>query len=211
MEELLLCIKYIVLGVSLAAPVGPINIEMIRRGIHQGFYSSWFVGLGGMTADLVFLILIFLGIAPLLQIKLVQVLLYALGFVLLSYLGVSSIVTGLKNKAIGIDDREEIDNRSFLSGFMIAAFNPINIVFWFGIYGSSLHQISSGHSTLFIFACSLSILVGIFLWNLNLAFTIYFSKQMLKSSWLKWITIGAGILLIVYAVDFARRLFVAFI
>lgn len=30
-------IQQIVLGISLAAPVGPINIEMLKRGIERGF------------------------------------------------------------------------------------------------------------------------------------------------------------------------------
>ena len=44
-------IQQIVLGISLAAPVGPINIEMLKRGIERGFWHAWVVGIGGMTAD----------------------------------------------------------------------------------------------------------------------------------------------------------------
>ncbi|OQO98502.1 lysine transporter LysE, partial [Geobacillus sp. 44C] len=43
----------ILLGLSLSIPIGPINIEMIKRGIKFGFFHSWVVGLGGMSADLV--------------------------------------------------------------------------------------------------------------------------------------------------------------
>ncbi|MGM2834842.1 LysE family transporter, partial [Bacillus cereus group sp. Bce025] len=47
-------IQQIVLGISLAAPVGPINIEMLKRGIERGFWDAWVVGIGGMTADILF-------------------------------------------------------------------------------------------------------------------------------------------------------------
>lgn len=33
-------LSYIVLGLSLSIPVGPINIEMIKRGIKNGFWHS---------------------------------------------------------------------------------------------------------------------------------------------------------------------------
>ena len=38
--------SYIILGLSLAAPIGPVNAAQLDHGIKNGFLHSWFVGLG---------------------------------------------------------------------------------------------------------------------------------------------------------------------
>ncbi len=37
----------------MSAPVGPINIAQINKGIKNGFLSAWLVGVGAMSADVV--------------------------------------------------------------------------------------------------------------------------------------------------------------
>nr|WP_319637813.1 LysE family transporter [Priestia aryabhattai] len=91
MEWFLIAIKQIILGISLAAPVGPINIEMIKRGLTKGFWASWLVGLGGMTADILFMLFILIGLTPFVQMQAVTVALYATGFVMLTFISFQSM------------------------------------------------------------------------------------------------------------------------
>lgn len=91
MEWFLIAIKQIILGISLMTPVGPINIEMIKRGLTKGFWASWLVGLGGMTADILFMLLILIGLTPFVQMQAVTVALYATGFVMLTFIGFQSM------------------------------------------------------------------------------------------------------------------------
>ena len=44
--------SYILLGISLSAPVGPINVAQINKGIKM-VLSAWLVGVGAMSADVV--------------------------------------------------------------------------------------------------------------------------------------------------------------
>lgn len=39
-------LSYIFLGLSLAAPIGPVNAAQLDKGIKGGFLHAWFVGLG---------------------------------------------------------------------------------------------------------------------------------------------------------------------
>lgn len=73
-------IQQIVLGISLAAPVGPINIEMLKRGIERGFWHAWVVGIGGMTADVLFMLLIYFGLSSVFMYTYVQAFMYCTGF-----------------------------------------------------------------------------------------------------------------------------------
>lgn len=135
-------IQQIVLGISLAAPVGPINIEMLKRGIERGFWHAWIVGIGGMTADILFMLLIYFGLSSVFMYTYVQAFMYCAGFFLLFYLGFQSVKQGISHSNMEYK-QEEIGGlkQSFMAGFLIAISNPLNLVFWFGIYGSTLSSL----------------------------------------------------------------------
>ncbi len=46
-----LILSGIALGFVVAAPLGPVNIAVIRRGLAYGFYPAWMIGLGAGVAD----------------------------------------------------------------------------------------------------------------------------------------------------------------
>ena len=78
-------IQQIVLGISLVAPVGPINIEMLKRGIERGFWHAWVVGIGGMTADVLFMLLIYFGLSSVFMYTYVQAFMYCTGFLVILF------------------------------------------------------------------------------------------------------------------------------
>ncbi len=73
-----------------------------------------------------------------------------------------------------------------MAGFLIAISNPLNLVFWFGIYGSTLSSLLTKVTKQEAFLYSLCIIVGIILWNVNIAFSVHFGRTLLKqkSTWL---------------------------
>lgn len=200
-----------VLGISLAAPVGPINIEMIKRGISHGFWASWLVGLGGMSADILFMAAIFLGMAPFLQRPVVQMILYGMGFFMLLYLGIQSIKQSLQRTRFMEHVSAGQARTSFLTGFMIAGANPLNILFWFGIYGSVLGSIIKTESMVMSLIYSLFIIAGIMLWNINIAFTVHFTKHLLTDRMMKIITFTAGMILMYFGLKFGWALYKAIV
>ena len=51
----------LLLGWSVAWPPGPINAEMIRRGLTRGFWPAYSVGLGACTGDFLWALAVALG------------------------------------------------------------------------------------------------------------------------------------------------------
>lgn len=66
-QTLLLFAKGLVLGVTIAAPVGPIGILCIRRTMQFGFAAGVAGGLGTAVADALYAVLVALGFATLLS------------------------------------------------------------------------------------------------------------------------------------------------
>ncbi|MCA1009168.1 LysE family translocator [Halobacillus halophilus] len=204
----LLLIRQIFLGLSIAAPIGPINLEIIRRGIYQGFWPSLFVGAGGMTADLTLMFLMYKGLSEYLTLSSVQVFLLILGALVLTYTGFQSLFT--KNDDITVSSNREEDLRigllrPYLTGLSIAAFNPLNILFWLGIYGSALSDTFKEDNLLKAFYISSAIFIGVGLWNLNLALTVHFSKGILKPRVLRTISVCSSLFLLGLGIYFAYK------
>ncbi|GGF18483.1 amino acid transporter [Halobacillus andaensis] len=206
---ILLLIRQIVLGLSLAAPIGPINIEIIRRGIYQGFWPSLLVGAGGMTTDLALMYLVYRGLSDYLTLNAVQLTLLVFGALVLTYTGIQSFLNRPEPVIDSSDHRGERFSpgllRPYLTGISIAAFNPLNILFWLGIYGSVLSDSLQDENVLRAFYINSAIFIGIGLWNVNLALTVHFSKSLLKPGALKLISLTASLFLIGLGVYFAFK------
>jgi threonine/homoserine/homoserine lactone efflux protein len=205
MEDLVAIIHFIVLGLSLAAPIGPMNIEVLKRGLTEGLLSSWLVGLGGMSGDMILLLSIFFGFRDFMQSTVILYLMYSIGIVMLSYLGITSILAALNSEFSNLEFAHRKSQNAFLAGFTISLANPISLVFWFGVYGTSLQVVTSTHSIIYSMFCSLGIILGLFLWNLNLVLTVHFSKRIINEKIMRGITLFAGITLLCFGIQFIVR------
>lgn len=198
---IILLIRQIVLGLSIAAPIGPINIEIIRRGINQGFWPSLLVGAGGMSADLVIMFLMYQGLSEFLALGSVQLILLIFGAFVLTYTGIQGLKPQSNPMGDALENRRDRDDTSkllgsYLTGVSIAAFNPLNLLFWLGIYGSVLSESFHNNNAVQAFYLNSAIFIGIGMWNLNLALSVLFGKKLLNPRILKGICIVASSVLL---------------
>lgn len=70
---------YVIVGFSIAMPVGAITIEMTKQGLKNGFMHGWLVGLGGMTIDFILIVALYLGLASILQLTFIQIPMWFIG------------------------------------------------------------------------------------------------------------------------------------
>lgn len=201
MESLFFIVKPIVLGISLAAPIGPIKLEMIKRGIMGGFWPAMLVGIGAITVDMMLMFGIFLGLVTFLESTLFSAILSAVGSYLLAKLGIGSILRSLSaEKMIESDDEKKSSAGSYWTGFFIALGNPFIFIFWLGVYGSALTSLGPHHTFLYLLIYSLLIIAGVTLWNLNIALTVHFIRDYIKDRMLKAITFAAGVILLGFSI-----------
>ncbi|MBA9083946.1 threonine/homoserine/homoserine lactone efflux protein [Fontibacillus solani] len=121
-------ISHFLLGLSLAAPIGPINAAQIDRGIRGGFLHAWLVGLGAMLADGVFMILVFFGVIHFLNIPFMRTFLLLSGFFILTYIGAESLIKARQNSIETRSNNEPLF-KSFSAGFIMSISNPLSIFF----------------------------------------------------------------------------------
>ena len=159
--------SYILLGISLSAPVGPINVAQINKGIKMVFECmvsrSW-SNVSRCCND-VFNLLWYFDLfnnssCPALHLD--------FGFVTMIYLGYESMKEATKQVQYISSGEKEHPLKSFLSGFAIAISNPLNIIFWIGIYGSvltsAMNTIGKEQALWYSAAILLGLCFGIYLW-----------------------------------------------
>ncbi|MDR7071802.1 LysE family transporter [Fictibacillus barbaricus] len=197
--------QFIVLGISLAAPVGPIKLEMIKRGLRRGFWHSWLVGLGAVTADSFFMFCIFTGLTPFLKIGFVQIGMLSIGMLMLLFLGTTTIKGAAAQKKLLVIDGTTAQ-APYWTGFILALMNPFNFVFWFGVYGGALQSLPDHYEIYMNGFLSCFILVGIVLWNLNIAFTVHFFRAIINEKIIRWLMVIAGFGLLGFAANLGIKL-----
>lgn len=198
--------SHILLGISLAAPIGPVNFEMIKRGISKGFFSSWFVGIGAITADFLYYLVVHFGFSSWFTYVWVQFGLLLVGAYFLIGMGFSSFKQGLGGQLqpsvhIFSTDKHDLWG-SFKTGFLIACTNPINMMFWLGVYGALFSTMKDRLSPMMMAFAIFALFFGIAIWNLKVAAVVHFSREHIKPTVIRGIMIGAGIMLVIFGCKF---------
>lgn len=192
---------FILLGISLSVPVGPINAAQLNKGIHFGFLHAWLVGLGAMFGDAIFMFLIYFGVAQFLTTPLMKFILYVLGFFMLVFMGIESIIDAKKFK-LRENTINGLSSKSFRTGFILAISNPINIIFWLGIYGAVLAKANDVYNTEQLLIYSSGIFLGIFLWDLIMASIASGFRKWMSARALQMLSMFAGLSLIIFGLYF---------
>ena len=189
-------------GIVLAAPVGPINVEILRRGLLIGPKAGWLVGIGAMTADTIFATIIVSGVSGIADRPALRVPLFLAGAAMLGWIGMASLREARRG-AIDLDARARGASRSFVTGFLMAALNPMGIVYWLSV-GSALvaeavSRVGRAGSPVLVGG----VFLGIFCWVTGLSLAIRAGRRWVNAQALRWITGLSGVILLGFALWFA--------
>lgn len=199
-------LSYIFLGLSLAAPIGPINAAQLDKGIKQGFLHAWVLGLGAALADAVYMLTVYLGVVHFLETPFMKTFLWLFGFFVLVYTGVESLLSAGKFVS---NSRNKVDSKlkSFFSGFFMSISNPLTILFWLGIYGSVLAKTATHYSSGKLILYSSAIFIGILTWDISMAAISSGFRKLLTTKLLTIISIFSGLSMIGFGLYFGYEAF----
>ncbi|WP_246359149.1 LysE family transporter [Paenibacillus phytorum] len=207
-EKMYTILSFFLLGLSLSAPIGPINAAMLDKGIKQGFLHAWVVGVGAMIADALLMILIYFGLVHFLTTPFMKTFLWLFGCFILLYSGVESLIGARKIKGEGYRNVEKL-TKSVFSGFIMAITSPLSILFWLGIYGSVLAETIAEFDRNHVLLYTGALFSGICLWDAFMASLASTFRRFLTSRSLSVISIASGLSLIVFGLHFGIKAFEA--
>ena len=198
MEDFL---RNVLLGLSLAAPIGPSSLAVIHNGLKRGFLRAFTTGLGVTAADTTYLLLVYFGLAGAITIPLVKILIWVFGSMILFVLGIQSI-RGASNPRLDESTMISASRNPFIAGYLVNISNPIAVVWWIGIFGSILGSSTSHGDKISVLFSGFAILVGILSWHTTMSLLTHWGRRFINNRLLQTIAIVAGIALIAFGIRF---------
>ncbi len=201
----------LLLGWSVAWPPGPINAEIVRRGLSRGFRPAYGVGLGASTGDAVWAIAVLLGAGVLLDSAAARSALSLLStalLLLLAALYLRGAWHGLAERRRGVPadlpGRFAGGRAGYLLGLGLALSSPWNIAFWLAVIGRA-ETLQAGPGGALVIAGA--VLLGTNLWVLLLCAAVVLLRLRFASGAWEVAAKGAtGLLMLAFALDGIRRL-----
>lgn len=168
-----LFIKGLIIGFSIAAPVGPIGILCIQRTLSDGNVQGLVTGLGAATADAIYGFIAAFGLTLISDFLVDQSFWFRLfGGLFLCYLGIRAFSREPSSQSISLANSTALS--AYGTTFFLTLTNPMTILFFAGIFAGlgvvseSAHYASAGLMVIGVFMGSaawwliLSGITGIF-------------------------------------------------
>lgn len=189
-------LKGMMMGFSIAAPVGPIGILCIRRTMAEGRMSGLATGLGAATADALYGTVAALGLTFISGLLLSQQdWLSLIGGGFLIYLGFTTIRSNAPTTTVA-EGKHGVTG-SYLSALFLTLTNPMTILFFTAVF-AGLGIADAGGDYLSGGLLVLGVFTGSALWWLLLTGGVVILQTRVENISLVWINRMAGVVLIVF-------------
>ena len=190
-------LKGILIGFSIAAPVGPIGVLCVRRSIANGGKLGLATGLGAAGADAVYGCVAGFGLTAVSNFLIGQK--FSLGFLggmFLCFLGIRTLISR------PVEEPAEVRSRglfsAFLSTFFLTITNPMTILSFVAIFAA----LGLGKSPNYINATALvgGVFAGSALWWLLLSSGAAFFRSKVTLSWMGLLNRVSGIIIFSFGI-----------
>jgi threonine/homoserine/homoserine lactone efflux protein len=191
-------LRGMIIGFSIAAPVGPIGILCIRRTLAEGPTSGLISGLGAATADAIYGFIAGFGLTFISNLLISQQIWFRLlGGGFLCYLGIKTFFTSPLKQSSSLKGRGLIS--AYISTFFLTLTNPITILSFMAIFaGLGVGSMSKGYIPAGLLVAG--VFIGSALWWLFLSKGVGLLGKKFNLAGLRWTNRISGIIITAFGV-----------
>ncbi len=190
--------KGIILGFSIAAPVGPIGVLCIRKTLQFGRFSGLFSGLGAAAADAVYAVIAAFGLTFVSNFLLAGQFWFRLvGGIFLLYLGWKTWTAKPTTQSAGVLHTNLLND--FASTFFLTVTNPMTILSFLAVFaglGLSNTQGNYGQAGQLVGG----VFLGSAIWWLILSEGVTLFRKKVSQEVMVWINRIAGLIILGFGV-----------
>ncbi|WP_192498288.1 LysE family translocator [Halorussus halophilus] len=132
MQPLVSALAGVALGLSLAAPPGPMNAVIAEESVLRGWGAGLRAGFGAMTADACFFVLALIGVVAVVRdAPVLRGVLFGVGGLLMLYFAYGAATDA--SEAFTAEEEQTADDeesKGFRKAFALALTNPYQILWW---------------------------------------------------------------------------------
>jgi L-lysine exporter family protein LysE/ArgO len=187
----------LLLGWGAAIPIGPINLEIVRRNLRFGTTYGMALGLGACGADITYLALLSFGALTALLHPLILNSVAIAGSFILAWFGYSA----LRMKAGASSEMAALNRhplwRHTAEGYVLTLLNPLTILFWASISAQVI--IFSRHAADKAIYAGIGVLLGTLSWMIALNVFLHLTRHRLSKRVMIYLNYAGGIILLGFA------------
>ncbi len=183
----------LIIGFSIAAPVGPIGVLCIRRTLAEGRASGLASGLGAATADALYGSIAGFGLAFISNFLVSQHVWFRLiGGGFLCYLGIKTFIAKPAAQAASAKGRGLAG--AYASTFFLTVTNPMTILFFGAIFaGLGVGSIGGNYGSAGLLVAG--VFTGSALWWLTLSTVVGLLRRRVSLQGLQWVNRISGMVI----------------
>jgi len=186
-------IKGVIIGFSIAAPVGPISVLCIRNALVKGFAVGLLSGLGAATADAIYGCIAGFGLT-FISVFLTnqQIWLRLVGGLFLCFLGVKTVLNRPAKQADSVKDKGFA--AVYISTLFLTLTNPMTVLSFAAIFsGLGIGNTNGDYAYAGILV--LGVFIGSAMWWLILSGSVQMFRERAMSE-LRWVNRISGMVII---------------
>jgi|GEM_PF-55735 len=194
-------LKGFMIGLSIAAPVGPIGILCIRRTLAEGRLAGFVSGLGAATADATYGVVAAFGLTIITSFLIGQSRwLMLIGGMFLVYLGIKTFTAraSYPDESMSSQAHQSTLIQNYLSTYFLTITNPLTILSFAAIFASLGIGTEAGsgfpHATFMV----LGIFSGSGIWWFALSGITAYFRFKISPGWMSWINRISGTILALF-------------
>lgn len=193
-------IRGLLIGLSIAATVGPMSVLCIQRTLNKGQLYGLVSGLGIATADGVYGSIAAFGLTLITNFLIQeQIWIRLIGGLFLIYLGMKTILSRPSEKAVALNIKSNGYLGAYASTFLLTLTNPLTILSFAAIFagigvGSASNNFIS--ATVIVFG----VFFGSTLWWIILTSIISLLRKKMDAQWLLWINRISGAIITLFGI-----------
>jgi len=192
----MLILKGIVLGFSIAAPVGPIGLLCINKTLKNGKLSGFLSGLGAASADMIYGAIAALGLTAISSVLLRYAFyIKLLGGLFLCYLGAKIFFSKESKKTKDEDSKGLLAD--YFSTFFLTITNPMTIISFTAIF-AGMGIMSTNKAEIWEFVAG--VFLGSALWWLFLCFIAGYIGQKSDEKFIRIVNKISGLIIFAFGI-----------
>lgn len=189
----MLFLRAFIIGMSIAAPVGPIGVLCIRRTLANGRAAGFFSGMGAASADMVYGAIAAFGLTAITGLLVDNALwLRIVGGMFLLYLGIKTCLEKPSDKPAQAAQGGLLS--MYTSTFFLTITNPMTILSFAAIFAGTMLGKSTGSPLVMV----AGVFTGSAAWWLTLSFGVGILRNRLNQTHMMWINRISGTIIITF-------------
>ena len=198
-------LKGFLIGLSIAAPVGPISILCIRRSLMDRLAIGLAVGLGAATGDGIYGLVAAFGITSISSFLINHTLLLrCIGGIFLTYLGIVILLKKPSHNAAYVPSQNVL--YTYISTVLLTLTNPLTILSFAAIFaGVDFAETTNNYQAATLL--TLGVFLGSAVWFIALSTLVNLFKKQCNEQVITWINRISGIFLIGFGIIILATIF----